>query len=124
MVAVAADAAAAAAAAAKDAAAARTKARREAHAALGAHVNNAVEAVLAAVSADHKAHVKHEKARVKAAACLEERAALAQRLFRIEDSLNKRALRADAIDELQHARACGAVAAQAIHAAEDGPIDG
>merc|ERR1719421_2733928 len=124
MVAVAADAAAAAAAAAKDAAAARTKARREAHAALGAHVNNAVEAVLAAVAADHKAHVKREKAREKAAAQLEERAALAQRLFRIEDSLNKRAARAECVDELQHARACGAVAAQAIHAAEDCPIEG
>ena len=120
----AADAAATAATAADDAALMRTKARREARAALEAHVNNAVEAVLAAVAADHKAHVRHEKAREKAAAHLEERAALAQRLFRIEDSLNKRAARADAIEELQHARACGAVAAQAIHAAEDGPIDG
>merc|ERR1719421_181172 len=125
MVAVAADAASKAATAADDAASMRTKARREARAALEAHVNNAVEAVLAAVEADHKAHIKHDKARVKAAAQLEERAALAQRLFRIEDSLNKRAARAECVDELQHARACGAVAAQAIaSAAEDGPIDG
>ena len=32
--------------------------------------------------------------------------------------------RAECVEELQHARACGAVAAQAIHAAEDGPIAG
>ena len=95
MVARAAEAAEAAATAADDAASMRTKARREARAALEAHVNNAVEAVLAAVAADHKAHVRHEKAREKAAAHLEERAALAQRLFRIEDSLNKRAARAE-----------------------------
>jgi hypothetical protein len=121
----AADAASTAATAADDAASMRTKARREARAALEAHVNNAVEAVLAAVAADHKAHVTHEKAREKAAARLEERAALAQRLFRIEDSLNKRAARADCVDELQHARACGAVAAQAIaSAAEEGVLEG
>ena len=127
MVALAADKAAAAATAAEAAAVARSRERRTAHAALVEAVGGADAAVEQAINADQKAIEKRETVRQAAAAQLDERAALAQRLVRIEDSLNKRAGRdndGQASSELQQARKCGAVAAQAASAADDGPIDG
>jgi len=127
MVALAADKAAAAATAAGTAAVARSRGRRTAHAALLEAIGGAVAAVEQAINADQKAIEKRETVRQAAAAQLDERAALAQRLVRIEDSLNKRAGRdndGQASSELQQARKCGAVAAQAASAADDGPIDG